>query len=82
MCDEYQNDGRDTANVVRWHTATYEFSVMEATTGKTLAETTVEATDSDCPMFMSFDDDSETVDAYASLPDSAVTDFLRPHITR
>ena len=82
MCDGYENDGAATRNTVRWHTATYEFSVMEATTGKTLAETTVEATDSDCPMFMTFDSDSEAVDAYARLPDSAVTDFLRRHMTR
>jgi hypothetical protein len=81
-CDEYQNRGSATQNVVRWHTATYELSVREARTGRKLAETTVEATDSDCPMFMSFRSDSETVDAYASLSDSAVADFLRPHITR
>ncbi|HYI47186.1 MAG TPA: hypothetical protein VEX35_01865 [Allosphingosinicella sp.] len=82
ICDEYQNDGRATQNSVRWHTATYELSVREARTGRKLAETTVEATNSDCPMFMSFRSDSETVDAYASLSDSAVADFLRPHITR
>lgn len=82
VCDEYQNNGRATQNVVRWHTATYELSVREARTGRKLAETTVEATDSDCPMFMSFQSDSETVDAYASLSDSAVADFLRPHVTR
>jgi hypothetical protein len=33
-------------------------------------------------MLMSFDGESDTVDAYASLSDSAVADFLRPHITR
>ena len=82
ICDEYENDGSDTENKVRWHTATYELSVMEAKTGKKLAETTIEATDSDCPMFMSFDSDSETVDAYASPSDTAVADFLKPHITR
>ena len=82
VCDGYQNDGRDTQNKVNWHHATYDLSVREARTGRTLAETSVEATNSDCPMFMNFDNDSETVDAYASLPDSAVADFLRPHITR
>lgn len=81
ICDQYQNNGRATQNRVRWHSATYELSVREARTGRALAQTTVEATDSDCPMFMTFDSDSATVDAYASLPDSAVTDFLRPHIT-
>ena len=33
-------------------------------------------------MFQNFDGESDTVDAYASLPDATVTDFLRPHITR
>lgn len=82
ICDEYQNDGRATQNSVRWHSATYELSVREARTGRELAKTTVEATDSNCPMFMSFASDSETVDGYAWLSDSAVADFLRPHVTR
>ena len=82
ICDEYQNKGSDTQNRVRWHTATYQLSVREARTGRQLAETTVEATDEDCPMLMMFDSDSATVDAYASPSDSAVADFLRPHITR
>jgi hypothetical protein len=82
MCDGYQNDGRPTQNRVRWHEATYELTAREARTGRELAKTTAEATGSDCPMFMNFDNDSETVDAYASLADSAVADFLRPHITR
>ena len=80
VCDGYENDDKPTQNKVRWHTATYELSVREATTGKTLAETTVEATGQDCPMFWNFDGDSDTDDGYASLPDTAVADFLRPHI--
>lgn len=82
VCDGYKNDGKPTQNKVRWHTATYEVSVMEAGTGKKLAETTLEANSSNCPMFMSFDGDSDTVDGYASLSDAAVADFLRPHIAR
>jgi len=82
VCDGFENDGKPTQNKVRWHTATYQLSVREARTGKTLAETMVEATNSECPMFMSFDNDTETVDGYASLSDSAVADFLRPHIAR
>jgi hypothetical protein len=82
ICDGYQNDGRPTQNRVRWHTATYELSVREARTGRQVGETsTVEATGSDCPMLVSFDNDSETVDQYASLSESAVADFLRPHMT-
>lgn len=82
VCDGYRNDGRETQNRVNWHTATYELTVREARTGRELAKTTAEATSTNCPMFQNFDGDSDTVDGYASLPDSAVTDFLRPHITR
>ena len=83
VCDGYQNHGAPTQNRVRWHTATYELSVREAKTGRQLGENaTVEATNDQCPSFMTFQSDSETVDGYASLPDSAVADFLRPHVTR
>ena len=82
VCDGYQNHGRPTQNRVRWHSATYELSVREARTGRQLGQTTtVEANSSDCPMFQNFHSDTETVDAYASLSDTAVADFLRPHIT-
>ena len=81
VCDGYKNDDKPTQNKVRWHTATYEVSVREAKTGRVLATTTMEATDTDCPMFQSFDSDSETVDGYDSLSDTVVADFLRPHIT-
>ena len=80
LCDGYKDNDKPTQNKVRWHTATYELSVWQATTGKKLAQTTAEATSSVCPMFMSFDNDSDTVDAYASLSDSVVADFLRPYI--
>lgn len=80
VCDGYQNHGRPTQNGVRWHTATYALSVREARTGRTLAETTLDASDSNCPMFMSFDNDTDVIDGYASPSDSAVADFLRPHI--
>ena len=82
VCDGYQTRGRPTENRVRWHSATYELSVREARTGRQLAQTTAEATDSACPMFQTFDGESDTVDGYASLSDSTVADFLRPHITR
>jgi hypothetical protein len=81
VCDGYQSNGRPTQNRVRWHTATYELSVREARTGRELAKTTAEATSSECPMFMNFQGESDTIDGYASLSDSAVADFLRPHIT-
>lgn len=82
ICDGYKKDGKPTQNKVRWHAATYALSVMEAKTGKKLAESTAEATSDVCPMLMSFDGEAETVDGYASLSDTAVADFVRPHITR
>lgn len=83
VCEGYQNHGRPTQNRVNWHSATYQLSVREARTGRQLGQTaTVEAAASDCPMFQTFHSDMETVDAYASLSDTAVADFLRPHITR
>lgn len=83
VCEGYQNHGNPTRNRVNWHSATYELSVREARTGRQLGQTaTVEANSQDCPMFQTFHSDDEVVDAYASLPDSAVADFLRPHITR
>jgi hypothetical protein len=82
VCDQYQTHGSASQNKVRWHTATYELSLREAKTGKTLATTTLEATDAECPMFWSFSSDSETADGYASPSDTAVADFLRPHMAR
>lgn len=82
VCDGYRSKGRETQNRVRWHTATYELSVREARTGRELAKTTAEATNATCPMFQNFDGEADTIDAYASLPDAAVTDFLRPHVAR
>lgn len=82
VCDGYQDDGQDTANQVRWHTATYDLSVREARTGTVLAQTTVEAGDTDCPMFQMFDDDTQKVDGYASLSDTVVADFIRPYLVK
>lgn len=81
VCDKYQNKGSATTNKVRWHTATYELSVHEAKTGRELAKTSAQANASECPMFMAFTSDSDTVDGYASLPETVVADFLRPHMT-
>ncbi|MFM5918479.1 MAG: hypothetical protein ACKOOL_13240 [Novosphingobium sp.] len=82
VCDGYKDDDKPTQNKVRWHTATYELTVREAQSGKQIAQSTAEATSTSCPMFMSFDGDNETVDGYASLSDTVVADFLRPHIKK
>lgn len=82
VCDGYQDDGEDTANQVRWHTATYELSVREARTGTVLAQTSAEAGDTDCPMFQMFDDDTQTVDGYDTLSDTVVADFVRSYMVQ
>ena len=79
-CDGYQDNGKDTGNKVRMHTATYTLSVHEAVTGKVLAQETVEATDSSCPTLESFDGDNQTVDDYASVPDAKVTALMKKYV--
>jgi hypothetical protein len=79
-CDGYEKDGKSTGGKVRWHSATYELSVHEATTGKKLDSTSVEATSETCPMFASFDGKNETIDMYATAPDTEINDFLKPYV--
>ena len=83
VCDGYKNrEEQPTQNRVNWHSATYELTLREATTGRQLAQSTVEANDASCPMLQMFENDTEVVEGYASPSDTAVADFLRPHIAR
>jgi hypothetical protein len=79
-CTGYQDDGVDTGNEVRWHTATYDVSVREATTGTELTSKTIEATDKDCPSFVTFDEGEDSVDRYAEIPDNQVVAVLKPFV--
>lgn len=79
-CTGYQNDGEDTGNEVRWHTATYDVSVREATTGTVLKQETIEATDEDCPSFVMFDEGEKSVDQYAEVPDNKIVALLKPFV--
>lgn len=81
-CDGYQTDGKETDNKVNWHTATYDLTLVEATTGKTIAESTVSADSDRCPMFQSFESTSDVVDGYARPADTAIADFMKPHMTK
>lgn len=80
VCDDYKSDGKPTKNRVRWHTATYELTVHAASTGKELEKKTYEATDSGCPMFVSFSGDDETKDEYASVPKDVIVELLKPYV--
>lgn len=79
-CTGYQEDGVDTGNEVRWHTATYAVSVREATTGTELTTKTIEATDKDCPSFATFDEGEDSVDRYAEIPDNQIVALLKPFV--
>jgi len=79
-CTGYQDDGHDTDNIVDLRSATYTVSVHEAITGKDLGMTELSSDDDTCPMFMSFDDDSQkkTYDAVPSKDDLVA--FLKPFV--
>lgn len=78
VCDGYKTDGKETQNKVNWHTATYEVTAVAATSGETLAEKTIEADDTSCPMFQSFNGTNDEVDEYARLKEAALTEFMAP----
>ena len=79
-CTGYEDDGEDTGNEVRWHTATYEVSVREATTGTVLTQETIEATDKSCPSLVMFDEGETSVDQYDSVPDEKIVALLKPFV--
>lgn len=79
-CTGYEDDGKDTGNEVRWHTATYEVSVREATTGTALTQKTIEATDKSCPSLVMFDEGEQTVDQYDDVPDEKIVALLKPFV--
>jgi len=79
-CTGYQDDGEDTGNEVRWHTATYDVSVREATTGTVLKQETIEATDDGCPSLVMFDEGETSVDQYDSVPDEKIVALLKPFV--
>jgi hypothetical protein len=80
QCSGYQDDGHDTSNSVDLRSATYTVSVHEATTGKELGTTELSGTDDSCPMFMTFDNDtqSKVYDAPPSKDDLIA--FLKPFV--
>jgi hypothetical protein len=79
-CTGYEDDGKETGNEVRWHTATYEVSVREATTGTVLKQETIEATDESCPSLVMFDEGETTVDQYDDVPDEKIVALLKPFV--
>ncbi|MBP6489465.1 MAG: hypothetical protein KAY11_19855 [Ilumatobacteraceae bacterium] len=78
-CTGYQTDGVDTGNVVNLYSADYAVSVHEATTGKELGATTITATATECPTYVTFTDGEKETDWYQT-DDGAITDFARPFV--
>jgi hypothetical protein len=79
-CTGYQDDGHDTNNKVDLRSASYTVSVHEATTGKELGTTELAGSDDSCPMFVTFDNDSQAK-VYDTPPskDDVIT-FLKPFV--
>jgi hypothetical protein len=78
-CTGYKdNNGVDSGNVAKLHSATYELTVHEAKTGKSLGSTTIDAPASDCPTFLTFDGDTTTLDYYEPPSQDAVVAFVKP----
>jgi hypothetical protein len=81
-CDGYKDDDKATGNKVRWHSATYDVTVHEATTAKQLLKREIEATDETCPMIASFDGKNQTIDMYDTLDDTVIANLLRPFMEK
>jgi hypothetical protein len=79
-CTGYQDNGHDTSNEVDLRSAVYTVSVREATTGKELGSTELSGTDDTCPMFMSFDNDTQTKVYYAPPSKDDLIAFLKPFV--
>jgi hypothetical protein len=79
-CTGYQDEGHDTNNSVDLRSATYTVSVREATTGKELGSTELTSSDDTCPMFMSFDNDTQTKTYDAPPSTDDLVAFLEPFV--
>jgi len=79
-CTGYQDDGHDTSNTVDLRSADYTVSVREATTGKQLGQTELPGTDDSCPMFVSFDDDTQTKTYYEPPSKDDLVAFIKPFV--
>lgn len=79
-CTGYQDNGHSTANKVDLRATTYTVTVRVATTGQELGTTELSGTDSTCPMFMSFDDDTQTKPYNVPPPKDDLIAFVKQFI--
>jgi len=75
-CDGYQDsDNQPIDTAVDLRNASYQLTLREATTGKEIATTSIEAAEEDCPTIISSDD----TESFAQ-NNLAIVEFLRSHV--
>ncbi|OKH84566.1 hypothetical protein EB75_04465 [Mycobacterium sp. ST-F2] len=79
-CTGYQDNGHPTANKVDLRATTYTVTVRAATTGKELGTTELSGTDTTCPMFMSFDNDTQTKQYNVPPPKDDLIAFVKQFV--
>jgi hypothetical protein len=79
-CTGYQDNGHSTANKVDLRATSYTVTVRVAATGKELGSTELSGTDTTCPMFMSFDDDTQTKPYNVPPPKDDVVTFVKQFV--
>lgn len=76
-CTGYEDNGAATANKVNLQSATYSLSMRSAVTAKELGRTELSTADDTCPMFMSFDDDTQIKTYDVPPPKDDVVAFIK-----
>ena len=79
-CDGYLDDaGNDSGNTVEMYDASYNVRLVAATTGEEVATTQMDATETDCPMLVFFDDGDPVKEEYAE-PTDELTAWLVQYV--
>lgn len=79
-CTGYQDNGHATENKVDLRFATYTVTVRIAVSGKEIGRTELSGTDDTCPLFMSFDSDTQTKPYDVPPPKEDLTAFVKQFV--
>lgn len=79
-CTGYQDKGHDIANKVDLRRTTYAVSVHSAVSGDELGRTSLSSNDDTCPLFMSFDDDTQTKPYNVPPPKDDLIAFIKQFV--
>ena len=80
VCDGYlDDDGNDSGNTVEMYDASYNVRLVAATTADEVASTPMDATDTDCPMLVVFDEGDPIEEQYAE-PTDELTAWLVQYV--